>query len=87
MHLTSHAPQIIVHAHMYANLYLAMDLLQRYKYFRVEGKLSSNFIHPFLVRDRSCPSITLLPQIFLYSSGEKKLNFLHDRQMYFDECM
>ena len=86
--LTSLAPQIIVHVHVYTNVYLAMDLLQSYEYFRVEGKLSSNLIHLYLVRDRrSCSSLTLLPQIFLYTSGEKKLNFLHDRQIYFDECI
>ena len=41
VHLTFSAPQIVVHVCMYANVYLAMHLLQRQKYFRVEGKLRS----------------------------------------------
>ena len=39
VHLTFCEPQIAVCAHVYANVYLAVHLLQRQKYFTVEGKL------------------------------------------------
>ena len=39
VHLTLRAPQIVVCAYMYANVYLTTHLLQRQKYFRIEGKL------------------------------------------------
>ena len=38
IHLTFHAPQIVVCTCMQTNMYLAVHLLQRQKYFRVEGK-------------------------------------------------
>ena len=38
--LTFRAPQIVIRACMYANLYLAAHLQQGYKYFRVENKLN-----------------------------------------------
>ena len=51
VHLKFCTPQIVSCVRVYA-LYLAMHLLQRKKYFIVEGKLSSNFIRLFLARDR-----------------------------------
>ena len=39
VHLTFRAPQIVVCACVYANVYLVVHLLQRQKYFSVEGKL------------------------------------------------
>ena len=39
VHLTFSAPQTVVRLRMYAKVYLAVHLLQRQKYFRVEGKL------------------------------------------------
>ena len=38
--------------HVCTLTYLIVHLLQRKKYFRIEGKLSSHFIHLFLARDR-----------------------------------
>ena len=45
----AHLKQSFVHVCTLA--YLAVYLVQRKKYFRIESKLSSNFIHPFLARD------------------------------------
>ena len=39
MHFTFRAPQIVVFAHVYANVNLAVHLLQRQKYFRVKLNL------------------------------------------------
>ena len=38
--LSFRAPQIVIRACMYANLYFAAHLQQEYKYFRVENKLN-----------------------------------------------
>ena len=47
--LTFRAPQIVVRARVYANVFLAVHILQRQKYFRVEGKLQfySNHHQPW----------------------------------------
>ena len=39
MHLTFHASQVVVPACVYTNVYFTVHLLQRWKYFRVEGTL------------------------------------------------
>ena len=45
VHLTFCAPQILDRARMYANVYLVVHILQRQKYFRVEGKLKAYSTH------------------------------------------
>ena len=39
VHLTFRAPHIVIRACMFSNGSLAVHLQQKYKYFRVEGKL------------------------------------------------
>ena len=46
------APLKYLLAHLCTLTYLIVHLVQRKKYFRIEGKLSSYFIHLFLARDR-----------------------------------
>ena len=46
VYLTFCAPRIVVRADVYANIYLAVHLLQIYKYFRVEGRLKVYKVNP-----------------------------------------
>ena len=53
--------------------------------------VKSIFIHLFLTRDRRAQlrlfiTNTVVASDFFHTSGEKKLKFLHDGQMYLDEC-
>ena len=57
-------------------------------FFRI---VKSIFIHLFLTRDRRAQlrlfiTNTVVASDFFHTSGEKKLKFLHDGQMYLDEC-
>ena len=45
VHFTFRAPQIVVPVRVYANVYLAVHLLQRQKYFGVEGNLKVYSAH------------------------------------------
>ena len=57
-------------------------------FFRI---VKSIFIHLFLTRDRRAQlrlfiTNTVVTSDFFHTSDEKKLKFLHDGQMYLDEC-
>ena len=72
VHLTFRAPQTVVRARLYANVYLAVHLPQRQKYFTVEGKLKvfSTLHQPriysgyldFFYRERNNRRVSCLPR-------------------------